>query len=195
MASPISDVLIPIGNATIAAAALPIPDPDDGSGGTGFIVDVLYGDESVGRNKDAARGRVVLVCRGADGAGKRTLRQERDVIYALRPRFEAHLWSPASRNSQIARLDAAWLLLIALSRGIDAVHHGATEPQGIPIVDVEFADEPKAFKHGQAAIAHFSIPIPVTVNAALELLPSGSTIGNLSAASGGGTGTLIVNPS
>lgn len=194
MANSISDVLRPIGDAVVAFAALPIPDPNDGSGGTGFDVDVLYGDESVGRNKNALHGRVVLTIDGADGGGKRVLRQEQDAIFAGVPRFEAHLWAPAARNSQLDRLDAAWLLYVALARAIDYVHHGATEPQGIPITNIDFAREPKAFKHGQAAVATFSVPIPVTKGRVAELLPVGSTIGNLSAAPGGGTANLNVNP-
>lgn len=194
MANSVSDILVPIGNAVIAYAALPIPDPDDGSGGTGFVVDVLYGDESVGRNKNAAHGRVVLTIDGAEGGGKRVLRQDQDVIFAGVPRFEAHLWSPASRNSRLDRIDAAWLLFVALARAIDNVHHGATQPQGIPVQTIDFEREPRAFRHGQTAIATFSVPIPVTLGRAIQLLPIGSTIGNVSSAPGGGTGNLIVNP-
>lgn len=171
-----------------------IPDPDDESGGVGGLftggVEILIGDENLGKHRKTTVGRVVLTMGGANGSANLTGQPGVQVLCTTLAEYEAHLWVPTERVAQIARLSLVSKLFACVIRAIAHVHAGAQHAAKINTFERwEPAREIELFRDGQAGVVTFVVPTPISKGRPVQVLEGDSRFGT----PGDGDTNLFVN--
>lgn len=157
------------------------PENDEGSGGTSFDVEVLYGHDQKSRHPTDV-GRVVLALHddGDDAiAPGKALNGTLRTLCTWQPRLAASLWVPvgqAGTRTYLDRMDAIEALTRCVLRSIHEVAHGANLADR-PIADsATVSREARHLRHGEAAIVLFDIGVPITKGRTLTTLPAGASL-------------------
>lgn len=155
------------------------PENDDGSGGTSFGVDVLFGQENRARHQ-SDRGRVILsLADGGQADAPKQLNGSLRSLYTWRQPLVADLWAPvgqAGDREWLDRADAIEALVKCVLRAIYETFHGANvQNLGIALT-AEIKIAPQQLRHGEGAAIAFEVGIPVTKGRTLQTLPAGASL-------------------
>lgn len=157
------------------------PENDEGSGGTSFAVDVVYGYEQLSRHQ-TDNGRVVLALYedGDDAiAPGKVLNGTLRTLCTWQPKLAASLWVPvgqAGSRTHLDRMDAIEALTRCVLRSIHEVAHGANLADR-PIADSATIVRPaRHLKHGEAAMVLFDVGVPITKGRTLTTMPAGASL-------------------
>lgn len=165
--------------------AVPLPDPDDGSGGCPFPVDVMrIGDDERGLHQRQERGRVLLTWGTTRGGPPKLMHPEIEIHCTAIVPYEAHLWVPAPRAGGPVRLDYAAKLVTCVVRAIVYELGASMDPMEPPFERFEPERDPDVLRNGQAGILYFNRSWPITRGRYLQPFPPGTTV----------PGVLNINP-
>lgn len=160
----------------------------DGTGGTTFDVEVLYGDENVDKLQSSLEmGRVVLTVGDGVIGPIDKMRASLRALSTWTPDFEAHLWAPigpAGVRTSLLRWDAVESLVKVVGRSIYNAHYGSSVPKRNVGETIAVNRDAKKLRSGQSAVLVFNVSIPISEGRTLTTLPAGAR----------GAVTVVANP-